>query len=93
MCPFLSNLQNLQKCYIDSGVHSLTSIDNDCPVFVLIFCIFKKDTYITVIDKKLLNRRYLKAENPYHIALRFCLERLYKFLNKYNQMHMKIVTV
>lgn len=139
--------------YVDeSGDHSLTSIDNDYPVFVLTFCIFKKDVYIndiipefqkfklkhfghdivilheneirrrknqfrilhnrelynqfmeelsdiignsdfkvisTVIDKKLLNTRYLEAENPYHIALRFCLERLYKFLDKHNQVNKK----
>ena len=36
--------------YVDeSGDHSLTSIDSEYPVFVLTFCIFKKDTYINNI--------------------------------------------
>ena len=40
----------------------------------------------TVIDKNLLTSKYKETENPYHIALKFCLERLYKFLMKHNQI-------
>ncbi len=36
--------------YVDeSGGHSLTKFDPDFPVFVLTFCIFRKDDYITQI--------------------------------------------
>jgi len=33
-----------------------------------------------VIDKNKLKQKYINASNPYHIALGFCLERLYLFL-------------
>lgn len=34
--------------YVDeSGDHSLTSIDRNYPVFVLAFCIFYKDHYLS----------------------------------------------
>ena len=40
--------------YVDeSGDHSLTSIDKDYPIFVLAFCIFKKDVYKENAVKKL----------------------------------------
>lgn len=36
--------------YVDeSGDHTLTSIDRDYPVFVLDFCIFRKDSYANVV--------------------------------------------
>jgi hypothetical protein len=34
----------------------------------------------TVIDKKALTKKYANAHNPYNIAMKFCLERLDKFL-------------
>ena len=39
----------------------------------------------TVIDKLSLNRRYTLPENPYHIALGFGLERIYRFLESKGQ--------
>jgi hypothetical protein len=33
-----------------------------------------------VIKKDTLRRRYIYPDNPYHISLMFCLERLYSFL-------------
>lgn len=36
--------------YVDeSGDHSLVSIDRDYPVFVLDFCIFRKEHYANVV--------------------------------------------
>jgi hypothetical protein len=39
----------------------------------------------SVIDKTALQLRYAHPENPYEIALRFCLERTYAFLREYGQ--------
>lgn len=127
----------------ESGDHSLDAIDRDFPVFVLDFCIFRKDHYATavvpavqkfkfqhfghdlvvlhehdmrkqkppfvflkseskrvvfmdglneiiraadftivaaVIDKQRLTDRYRHPDNPYEIALKFCMERAYAFL-------------
>lgn len=132
----------------ESGDHSLSKIDENYPIFVLSFCIFKKQNYtdtvikkITkfkfdhfghdmiilheneirrdkgafnhlkskaikeaflneltsiidgedftiiacVIDKNKLIARYHKPDNPYDIAVKFCLERLYNFLQSVNQ--------
>ena len=130
--------------YVDeSGDHGLKTIDPQYPVFVLVFCIFKKDDYIntaipllerfkfkhyghdqtilhetdirkdrgdfsflksktlktafldeltgivqktpfvlisTVIKKELYRQRYSTPENPYHIALRYGLERVFYYL-------------
>ena len=130
--------------YVDeSGDHSLTSIDNEYPIFVLAFCIFNKQTYssslvqklkhfkfkyfghdmvvlheneirkdkgdfrslkpkekkdafmnelttlieeeefiviATIIRKDMLKDKYKKADSPYSLALRFCMERAYKYL-------------
>lgn len=129
--------------YVDeSGDHGLVSIDPQYPIFVLAFCIFKKQDYLqtvqaiqefkfahfghdmvvlheseirrdrgpfsalktkalkaefmqglsdiieaasftvitAVIDKNKLTASYRKADNPYHIALGFCMERAYRFL-------------
>lgn len=132
--------------YVDeSGDHSLTAIDSDYPVFVLAFCIFRKEDYCrnvvpglqdlkfrhfghdmvvlherairkrsgdfsilmdrtvrhafmdemnalveeapftliaSVIDKRALKDRYRQPDNPYHLALSFCLERLWMYLNR-----------
>lgn len=36
--------------YVDeSGDHTLTAIDRDYPVFVLDFCIFRKDSYVSIV--------------------------------------------
>jgi len=132
--------------YVDeSGDHGLKTIDPCYPVFVLVFCIFKKDDYVhkvvpllqnfkfkhfghdqvilhetdirrdrgdfthlkskqmktdflnelteiienvpftvigLVIKKELYLQRYKTPENPYHIALRYGLERVTYFLNR-----------
>lgn len=135
--------------YVDeSGDHSLTSINQEYPVFVLAFCVFHKDKYSkstvekiqqfkfkhfghdivilheneirrdkndfkflktrqlkqdflneltqiiekedftiisAVIDKTKLSKQYSYPQNPYDIALQFCLERLHLYLsNKEN---------
>jgi len=134
--------------YVDeSGDHSLTSINPQNPVFVLTFCIFRKDTYrqemvpavqalkfkywghdgivlhgyeirksqgnfsillnagvratfiddmnvlfddapvtliAAAIDKQRLAHRYNQPDNPYAIALTFCMERLQRFLGEQN---------
>lgn len=131
--------------YVDeSGDHSLSSIDANYPIFVLAFCIFKKDEYsaiaspdlqkfkfrwfghdshvlhesdivkrrfpfsflqydgiresfmedlsgvldaspmtviAAVIRKEHLARRYSNPENPYQLALLFCLEKAHEFLS------------
>lgn len=131
--------------YVDeSGDHSLTSIDPEYPVFVLAFCVFRKDRYASevvapltnfkfrhfghdqvilhereirkrlgdfavlsnrdhetefhaelsdllkaapftliaaVINKAALTSTYSRPDNPYELALLFCLERL--------QMHLR----
>lgn len=36
----------------------------------------------SVIEKKSLRSRYSQSENPYHLALRFCMERLSFFLEE-----------
>lgn len=135
--------------YVDeSGDHSLVSIDPGYPVFVLDFCIFRKDHYASAvapqvqafkfahfghdivilhekdirkqtppfvflksqdkrdlfmgglnqlieaadftiiaaaIHKEKLTRRYADPDNPYDIALTFCMERAYRFLKDKNQ--------
>jgi hypothetical protein len=131
--------------YVDeSGDHGLSSIDPQYPIFVLVFCVFKKQDYLAtvkkvqqfkfdhfghdlvvlhesdirrdrgdlrilksrerkemfiaditniieeetftvisaVIDKNKLKQKYAQTSNPYHIALAFCMERAYRFLEK-----------
>lgn len=133
----------------ESGDHGLTSINPENPVFVLVFCIFKKSDYISVvkqvitklkldfwghdlailhnheirkskgeftflfneeirlkflselnkviesipfsviataIDKRNLKKDYPNSDNPYLIALGFCLEHAYTFLKEENQL-------
>lgn len=129
--------------YVDeSGDHGLNNINKNYPVFVLVFCIFKKSEYLkavseiqnckfnhfghdmvilheseirrgrgdfsafnktdkenfiseltniiaeqdltivaAIIDKLKLNSQYNVPNNPYHLAMGFCLERLYNFLD------------
>jgi Protein of unknown function (DUF3800) len=135
--------------YVDeSGDHSLTKINPQNPVFVLVFCIFGKQAFLdsvvpavqklkfdfwghdgivlhsheirkahgdfnillnaetrakfidrinqiieaqpftviaAVIDKPRLNNRYFSPENPYDIALTFCMERLQRWLTENKQ--------
>lgn len=129
--------------YVDeSGDHSLDSINPEYPLFVLSFCIFRKDIYAetmtsavrklkfatfghdmvvlheidirkkkgafaklgkesreaflnaltdiieaadfklvaVVIDKHKLKLRYMNPDHPYHLAMGFGLERIYRFL-------------
>lgn len=133
----------------ESGDHGLTTINPENPVFVLVFCIFKKSDYIsavkqtitklkmdfwghdlailhnheirkskgefcflfneelrsvfltalndavenipfsiiaTAIDKRNLKKNYPNPDNPYLIALEFCLEHAYMFLKDKNQL-------
>lgn len=135
--------------YVDeSGDHSMVSIDDSYPVFVLSLCIFNKNYYVksvvtaledfkfrsfghdivilherdirketgqfrfsgpkeknrflgalskiieaskfilitAVIDKKRMRNSGEVADNPYHIALRFCLEQLSEFLAEKDQL-------
>ncbi len=139
--------------YVDeSGDHGLNNIDPDNPIFVLAFCIFKKNNYYnivnsiqnfkfkhfghdmvilhendirrdrgcfqnlknkqekeefmaeltdivekskftliaSVIDKYKLKKKYNSPNNPYHIAMGFCLERTYNFLQDDNQAEITI---
>lgn len=132
----------------ESGDHSLTKIDPKYPVFVLSFCVFRKDLYAevvvpaitkfkfkyfghdhvilhsreikkrqgpfvflndkdvhaefmkdlsalmasfdykiiaTVIKKSALTAKYRHAENPYNIALQFCVERLGRYIDEQQQ--------
>ena len=135
--------------YVDeSGDHGLEFIDRDYPVFVLDFCVFRKDHYAlavapnvqtfkfahfghdivvlhehqirkqkppfvflqnqqkravfmeglnrliaeaeftivaAAIDKQRLTRQYAHPDNPYEIALCFCMERAYAFLRDWGQ--------
>src|SRR3989338_547141 len=134
--------------YVDeSGDHSLNSINPEYPLFVLSFCIFRKDVYAetmtpavrklkfatfghdmvvlheidirkkrgafsklskepreaflnaltdiieaadfklvaVVIDKHKLKSRYKNQEHPYHLAMGFGLERIYRFLKGVGQ--------
>ncbi|WP_394751818.1 DUF3800 domain-containing protein [Crenothrix sp.] len=142
----MNNIFSDYIVYVDeSGDHGLKTIDPNYPVFVLVFCIFKKDDYIntavpelqrfklkhfghdqvilhetdirkdrgdfaflkskiektafldelttivqktpfvlisTVIKKELYRQRYNTPENPYHIALRYGLERVFYYLSE-----------
>ena len=132
----------------ESGDHSLASIDLEYPVFVLDFCLFRKDHYAnavvpevekfkfthfghdivvlhehdirkqkppfvflknqekryafmdglnrlvdeadftiiaTVIDKQRHTKTYSSPEDPYTLALKFCMERAYAFLREQEQ--------
>lgn len=143
--------------YVDeSGDHSLQSIDDNYPVFVLAFCVFHKRHYSEqvvsalekfkfnyfghdqiilheheirkqkgvfsilcsreqeaqfineltgiieysnfiliscVIDKRSLRKQADMQSNPYHIALGFCLETLYEFLQEKEQHEKKTFVV
>jgi hypothetical protein len=35
----------------ESGDHGITSINPENPVFVLVFCIFQKDDYISIVKQ------------------------------------------
>ena len=48
--------------------------------FILISC---------AIDKRRLKEEPDRPDNPYHIALRFCLESLYEFLEEKNEEGMR----
>lgn len=138
--------------YVDeSGDHSLQSIDENYPLFVLAFCVFHKHHYSEqvvaaiekfkfdhfghdqvilheheirkekgnfvfrhriqkeqfleelndiidrskfiliscVIDKRALRKQTHADENPYNIALGFCLETFYEFLQEKQQQELK----
>lgn len=143
--------------YVDeSGDHALTIIDPLYPVFVLVFCIFRKRDYAqtvsplfnhfklnffghdltilhtreirksqnefsillnentrlrffdhlnqvmeeipftiiaSVIDKYELKQQRLKTSNPYHLALKFCLERTMMFFREEEQGNRKTFVI
>jgi hypothetical protein len=143
----MSNKYSDYIIYVDeSGDHSLTSVDKDYPMFVLAFCIFKKDLYtdnavrklkelkfkhfghdmvvlheneirrdkgfFKILKSKEMKQSFMdelttiieeeeftiiataikkenlfqhKANNPYDLALRFCMERAYSYLKQNNQ--------
>lgn len=55
----MSNKYSDYIIYVDeSGDHSLTSIDDNYPMFVLAFCIFKKDSYTDNAVRKLKDFKF-----------------------------------
>ncbi|MCV9938075.1 DUF3800 domain-containing protein [Boseaceae bacterium BT-24-1] len=54
----------------------LTAILENCPTTVI----------ASVIDKPRLARRYAEPDNPYHIAMQFCMERTHRFLTEQGQV-------
>jgi len=72
--PFLKSLDTREQFMTD-----LTDTLSNCP-FTLI---------AAVIDKVRLRERYLQPENPYSLALKFCLERAYDFLCDRGQAHLE----
>ncbi len=151
MIPIITDRPTNHSDYIvyvdESGDHSLSSVDPDYPVFVLSFCIFRKDEYTkqitpairqlkfstfghdmvilhemdirrkrgcfsgfskehreafldqltriieaanfqliaVVIDKRGLKDHYSRPKHPYHLALKFGLERIHQFLQEVGQ--------
>lgn len=65
------------KAHKHRFLDELTSIIEESK-FILISC---------VIDKKRLKEQQEKPPNPYHIALRFCLETLHDFLKEKGEEH------
>lgn len=59
-------IQNLRNEFM----RELSEIFQKCPATVV----------SSVIDKRMLKNRYAFHNNPYHIALRFCMERTHRFL-------------
>ncbi len=63
------------KAHKDRFLDDLTAIIADTN-FILISC---------VIEKRRLKEQQSTPSNPYHIALRYCLETLYQFLEEKNE--------
>lgn len=63
------------KHHKNEFLNALTNIIEECN-FVLISCVIKKDQ---------LDIKQNEEVNPYHIALGFCLETLFEFLEEKNQ--------
>jgi hypothetical protein len=72
--PFLKSLEKRERFMAD-----LTDTLSRCP-FTLI---------AGVIDKVRLREQYPQPENPYSLALRFCLERAHDFLRGRGQAHLE----
>lgn len=68
----------------ESGDHNLKIIDSSYPLFVLAGCIFDLEYYNTVAEKLVndLKGRYVSPDNPYHLCLRFILERAVMYLGR-----------
>lgn len=73
--PFKFGNREEKLRFIDD-LTQLISLNN----FVLISCVIRKD---------LLIHRSENADNPYHLALSFCLETLGEFLMEKNQFHLQ----
>ena len=71
---FLKSIEKRERFMAD-----LTDTLSKCP-FTLI---------AKVIDKVRLREQYVQPENPYSIALRFCVERTYEFFLDNGQAHLK----
>ncbi|RYE31804.1 MAG: DUF3800 domain-containing protein [Hyphomicrobiales bacterium] len=56
-------------------MQELTEILERCPTTVI----------ASVIDKPRLAQRYAEPDNPYHIAMQFCMERTHRFLAERGQ--------
>jgi len=107
--------------YVDeSGDHSLHTIDEQYPLFVLAFCVFHKRHYSEKVvsalekfkfnyfghDQIILHENEIRKEKgafnifrsreqklQHNIALGFCLETLYEFLQEKQQHEMKTFVV
>ena len=67
---------NFSKEVKDNFLRSLTKIIKNQDFTVI----------TAIIDKNKLKAQYSSPDNPYHIAMRFCLERLYLFLQEKNNI-------
>jgi hypothetical protein len=58
MCCVIKKFADFSEYIIfadESGDHGLASINPENPVFVLVFCIFKKDDYISIVKSAIAN--------------------------------------
>lgn len=86
--------------YVDeSGDHGLDSVDRDYPVFVLDFCIFRKDHYVTAVvpmvqafkfayfghDIVVLHEREIRKQSPPFVFLQ-SQEKRESFMERLNRL-------
>lgn len=70
------NITRVQQHYLLNDLTTLIDETN----FIVISCVIHKDK---------LSERYASPENPYHLGIKFGLERLYNFLEEKNQLNKK----